>query len=483
VGKVFKLSESELVSLIEKVLNEQSEEKNELNNCLKSEFNLTSSIGLDHCVKMSEGDLSENTLLECGKSIAKKLNKSENEAIDKLESLTNCLTKNANLQEQTTTTSGASTTTTGSTDLRQVDIKNNLCSVKDGVITIEGSNKNKKWQDYICDIDIQPNELSPILVDCLDGEVAQYFVKFKDSKSMLEELKRLKAAKIPLGKTTQELEKEYFKTLPSSLNKKTVQFYNEDGDPSFIGYIHKVQKGEPGKIQIVVNKYDTKTKKILDWGEGYVLDPKKPRIFEWSCSDKYGEFIVISDSRGLTKNEIYIQNNKLDDLMEDYCNAFNKERNREVTPDFSKINTTNQNSLTEQTTDDVEEKEGLNVFNGKTVKFYDQKGKVVGYGRIEIIEKYKDENNNDIPTKLKIKVTNIDSNGNDIPKGRNITNQKILTFDCNSNNIKIYLDENNREQSGNIIYSNPTLVRAIHQGYCKNIKKFRADYIALRQKR
>lgn len=647
--KVIKLKESELVSLIKKVLKEEFQTINELDSCLKSQFNISSTIGLEFCVKITNGDTSDNTLDECGKSLAKKLNRPEKESMTLLEKLTDCLVGSISLTEDVDNDDRQKTITEQTDPIqtqRELDINNNFCSVDEkGLIQLDGNFKGKKWEEFLCSMDILPKEIQKFIAsadtECAKGKVVNYFKGFEDIKKLTDEINRIKSTlPPPPGKEPRELRNEMLKGIKKFLENKTVQFYSDyqNTKKSFVGYIRKVEMNTPGKFELTINKYDPTTKKILDWGEGYVLNSRKPRVFEYHCCEYQNDdncddnLIPLegTDTRGFTPQEMYLCNRTVENIMHDFCTqkkdipkapyfgqtqstpsqltedtnpkkprlygprsaeqfadlqkkfcesdgqtvgnakmidvarnvcltpeevdiiqkscpdrpiskipnfGFSPEQvfeiqktlswqefkwddrtNTYIIPNISKW--TWENIITlwgvtketaeklsktfpdaelskifisgdyegstslpaknddndGQTNTELEEKVGLKVFDGKTVKFYDRRGKISGYGRIVTIDTLKDENNNPLWNQLMMKVTNIDENGYDVPKGSKPSNQKLLNFNCDSNIITIYKDEYGREQSDRIVYTNSQLTTALNNGYCKNVKKFIPDY-------
>ena len=479
MNKVVRLTERELVNLIKRVLKEESEPlvKLDLAECLKSEFNLSSNDGLNACVKISRGDASIETLKLCASELAKKTNSEQSEGVDKLEQLTNCLSKKKSITEEIDPFQTQ----------REQEIKNNFCSVDEGgLIQLSGKFKGKKWEEFLCTMDILPTEIQKFITDvkdteCFKGKVVNYFKPFEDIKKLTDEITKIKNVfPPPPGKKPKEIRGELFKGIEKMLDGKTVQFYDDykQTKKTLVGYIRKVKMNRPGVFEFTINKFDPTTKKVLDWGEGYVLNPKKPRVYEYICCNHEDTEICVeelivrqdSDSRGFLPYEKTLNNKFIEDLLDEYCYS---ETDKPKNPDYTK-NQSSLSQLTEDTDDKIDEL-GAKVLVDKTAAFSNRKSRL-GRGRIKDIEIMTDENGNKIFSKLKIVVTNIDENNNEIPKGKNITNTKTLLFDCNSDSMMIYMDEDNRQYPPNYIYTNRELVKVLKNGYCANVKRAKLDY-------
>lgn len=328
--KVYRLSESELTNLIRKIIFEQEELKNQnpLESCLDTLFEIKDEKKVPSCLSLNDSDVETTELKKCGEEICRAIGKNctNGEIIQKLDDLVNCLGEKKNLTEQTTDTFQTQ---------REQEIENNFCSVDEkGLIQFSGKFKGKKWEEFLCTMDIQPKEIQNFVAsadtECAKGKVVNYFKGFEDIKKLTDEINRIKTTfPSPPGKEPRELRNEMLKGIKKFLDNKTVQFYSdfENKNKSFVGYIRKVEMNTPGKFELTINKYDPTTKKILDWGEGYVLNSKKPRIFEYHCCEYQNDdncddnLIPLegTDTRGFTPQEMYLCNRAVENIMNEFC--------------------------------------------------------------------------------------------------------------------------------------------------------------------
>jgi len=287
--KIYRLSETELTNLLRFMIFEQSEQPvGPIEDCLKTTFQISDSSNMKFCPKLLDTNVTKEDMLKCGDEIctAKGETCGETEKLENLEKFIDCLDKKKTIAEQTDDYQTK----------RENSILEILCSVKNGVIT-KGNYKNKKWEDYVCDVDLQLNELNKFMSGCTSGEVTKYFENLTPPATIETELKTIKTKQPPKGKSVQELGSETLKGIIQYLKGKTAKFLGEDDTSNFIGLIKNIQQRQPGVLEFEINKYDTKTKKILDWGydynnpsntEGsYVTNPKKSRIFKPPLSKSY----------------------------------------------------------------------------------------------------------------------------------------------------------------------------------------------------